>query len=151
MGVREWAAPRKDVPSFWYRCHVLTPVYSNPGPDQQTDRGPGFRLLLFNARLINNKDPLICDLISEEQPTWHVLPRPGRPRGAEFPSLKCAWPGLGYGTCPRPQGRRRTGTVVFWKSCWSSGVLLHKLLVVRLFLKTGWQDQLVQTVVARAY
>lgn len=105
MGDREQAAPGKDFPGVWYRCCVLTSVYSNPGPDQQTDRGLVFWLLLFNAMSSNNKTPLICDLISEEVVNLACITETWLgPKGAgRFPSLKCPRPGLRYGTSQDPR------------------------------------------------
>lgn len=105
MEERVQAAPGKDVPGVWYRCCVLTPANSNSGPDQQTDRGLGFWLLLFNAMSINNKAPLICDLISEEQVNLACITETWLgPEGAGwFPFLKCAWLDIGYGTSQDPR------------------------------------------------
>lgn len=60
--------------SYWGRCSwgLVPMVCSGPpclGPDpgQQTHRDPRFQQLLLNSRSVNNKSPLICDLIRQEQ------------------------------------------------------------------------------------
>lgn len=44
------------------------PCSVSPGSDlgEQILEGPGLQLLLFNTRLVNNKAPIIYDLITEE-------------------------------------------------------------------------------------
>lgn len=65
---RQWAS---CLQGSHPRCLVpvvdSSSLYLGLGPDQQSDRGPDFHLLLLNARLVNNKASLICNLISEKQ------------------------------------------------------------------------------------
>lgn len=97
---------------------------------QGTPGEDGFWLLLLNARSVNHKAPLICDLISEEQADLACVTETWLDLEGGIPLSEVCLAEFRVWHQPRLQGRGGGIAIVIWESLLASGALLDKLLVL---------------------